>query len=131
MSSSGALPYDQRPVDDTPVHTEDLPATPQRDRNIPATAWVEAPDELRRLGEDIDEPLVAYKRRIGPWLLWRAGPASRGHARYMALDARDLDRRYTFRLYPDGTGEGEGPDGAVHARFRLWKEALRDHAETR
>ncbi len=44
----------------------------------------------------------------------------------MAIDIDDLNRRYTFRLYPDGTGEGEGPDGVVHTRFRAWKEALRD-----
>jgi hypothetical protein len=121
-----ALPADERPVDDRAVHTADLPATPQRDRNIPASAWVEAPPELVGLGDDIGRPLVAYKRRIGPWLLWRAGPASRADARYMAIDSRDLTRRYTFRLHPDGAGEGAGPDGAVHARFRTWKEALRD-----
>ena len=115
---------DERPVDPTPVHTEDLPPTPIRDRNIPATAWVEAPVALVELGADIDEPLVTYKRRIGPWLLWRAGPASGGDARYMALDAGDLDRRHTFRLFPDGSGEGVGPSGATHERFRTWKEDL-------
>jgi len=125
--TGSALPADERPVDPTPVHTEDLPPTPVRDRTIPAAAWVEAPDELRRLGEDIGHDLVAYKRRIGPWLLWRAGPASRGDARYMALDSHDLDRRYTFRLHPDGSGEGRGPDGSEHERFRTWKESLRDH----
>ena len=36
---SDALPADQRPLDDTPVHTADLPPTPTRDRNIVATAW--------------------------------------------------------------------------------------------
>jgi hypothetical protein len=66
---------DERPIDPTLVHTVDLPATPQRDRNIPARAWVEAPVALLTLGDDIDQPLVAYKRRIGRWLLWRAGPA--------------------------------------------------------
>ena len=121
-----ALPYDQRPVDDTPVHTADLPATPQRDRNIPARAWVEAPRELLHLGDDIGGPEADYKRRIGPWLLWRAGPAAKADARYMAVAADDLDRRYTFRLYPDGTGDGVGPDGATHSRFREWKESLRD-----
>src|SRR6185295_20147867 len=59
-----ALPYDQRPTDDTPVHTIDLPATPQRDRNIPATAWVEAPPELLHVGDDIGKPQIDYKRRI-------------------------------------------------------------------
>ena len=122
---SGALPADQRPVDPTPVHTADLPPTPLRDRNIPAEAWVEAPDELRHLGDDIDQTLVTYKRRIGPWLLWRAGPASRADARYMVLRADDLNDRYTFRLFPDGTGDGAGPSGR-HTRFRAWKEDLLD-----
>jgi hypothetical protein len=115
-------------VDETPVHTADLPPTPLRDRNIPAGAWVEAPEDLRRLGDDIGRPLVAYKRRIGPWLLWRAGPANKADARYMAIDAGDLDRHHTFRLYPDGSGEGVGPDGVRYLRFREWKESLRDAA---
>jgi hypothetical protein len=122
-----ALPADARPVDDTPVHTADLPATPTRDRNIPASAWVEAPDELRRLGEDLGHDLVAYKRRIGPWLLWRAGPASKGDARYMAVRADDLSVRHTFRLFADGSGEGTGPSGADHTRFRTWKQDLLGH----
>ena len=47
----GAVPApEDRPVDPTPVHTVDLPATPQRDRTIPATAWIEAPPELLALG---------------------------------------------------------------------------------
>jgi hypothetical protein len=121
-----------RPVDPTPVHTADLPPTPVRDRTIPATAWVEAPAALLALGDDLgvdgERPVVAYKRRIGPWLLWRAGPPSKGDARYMALAADDGAVRYTFRLLPDGSGEGEGPDGVVHHRFRAWKEALRDTA---
>ena len=50
---AAAMRYDERPVDDTPVHTADLPATPIRDRNIPATAWVEAPAELLALGADL------------------------------------------------------------------------------
>jgi hypothetical protein len=117
---------ENRPVDDAPVRTDALPPTPQRDRTIPATAWVEAPVALLELGADIGEPLVAYKRRIGRWLLWRAGPAAHGDARYMALASDDLSCRFTFRLHPDGHGSGVGPDGVVHERFRLWKEALRD-----
>src|SRR5437764_5582534 len=84
------LRYDERPEDDTPVHTDDLPATPQRDRNIPARAWVEAPDELRSLGADIGEPEAHYKRRIGRWLLWPAGPAAAADARDLALAGDDL-----------------------------------------
>jgi len=122
-----ALPADERPVDPTPIHTEDLPATPIRDRTICAEAWIEAPEELLHLGDDIGHPPVTYKRRIGRWLLWRAGPASRADARYLAIDAGDLDRRHRFRLYPDGSGEGIGPSGVRHTRFRSWKEDLHRH----
>ncbi|MFI5053348.1 MAG: hypothetical protein ACHQDE_03215 [Acidimicrobiia bacterium] len=119
---------EDRPIDNAPIHTADLPLTPQRDRTIPATAWVEAPPELVALGADIGYDLVAYKRRIGPWLLWRAGPAAKADARYMALASGDSSTRFTYRLYPSGEGEGLGPDGTVHHRFRTWKEALRDTA---
>ena len=121
-----ALRYDQRPYDHTPVSTVDLPATPQRDRTIPASAWREAPAELLRLGQDIGQAEADYKRRIGPWLLWRAGPATKADARYMAIRSDDLGVQYTFRLFADGHGEGTGPDGASHERFRSWKESLRD-----
>jgi hypothetical protein len=116
-------PEDRPPVA-TDYRTEDLPPLPQRDYLIPAERWVQAPAELRNLGADFGVSLVAYKRRIGRYLLWRAGPASRADARYMALAADDLDERYTFRLWPDGRGEGIGPDGRTHERFRTWKEAL-------
>lgn len=119
--------YDERPLDDTPVHTDDLPATPLRDRNIPATAWVEAPEGLLSLGDDLpDHPVAEYKRRIGPWLLWRAGPASDADARYWAAPHDDLESQFTFRLFPDGSGDGLGPSGTRHQRFRTWKEDLRD-----
>lgn len=124
---SDALPYDRRPTDDTPVHTADLPPTPIRDRNIPATAWVEAPADLLALGAELPgTPVAQYKRRIGPWLLWRAGPATKADAVYWAAHEDDLTRSYTLRLYPDGSAEGSGPSGTVHAKFRAWKEDLRD-----
>ncbi len=123
-----ALRYDQRPADDTPIHTVDLPPTPVRDRNIPATAWVEAPADLLTLGADLPgTPVAEYKRRIGPWLLWRSGPASGGDARYWAALADDTTHAFTLRLLPDGGAEGAGPSGTVHQRFRAWKEDLRDH----
>ncbi len=129
---SGPLRYDERPEDRTPVHTADLPATPTRDRNIVATAWVEAPEELLGLGDDLPgTPAATFKRRIGPWLLWRAGPASGGDARYWAADAGDLRRQVTFRLFPDGSGDGAGPSGARHTRFRAWKEDLLDREKGR
>ena len=122
---NAALRYDERPDDDTPVHTADLPPTPTRDRNIVATAWIEAPTALLDLGADLpDRPVATYKRRIGPWLLWRAGPASGGDARYWAADADDLTRQVTLRLFPDGNGDGVGPSGVRHTRFRAWKEDL-------
>ncbi|MBT4676473.1 MAG: hypothetical protein HOB67_01305, partial [Acidimicrobiaceae bacterium] len=68
---------------------------------------------------------TAYKRRLGMWLLWRAGPA-RGDALYMALHSGDLLRIHRFRLYADGSGEGMGPDGLEHGRFRDWKRSLVD-----
>lgn len=123
--SERALPADERPDDHTPVHTADLPDTPTRDRNIVAAAWVEAPAELLALGDDLPgRPPGRYKRRIGTWLLWRAGPASGGDARYLAIDRRDLARQVSFRLFPDNSGEGVGPSGRAHHRFRTWKEDL-------
>jgi hypothetical protein len=119
-----ALPAHKRPYDDTPVHTEDLPPLPIRDRNIPAEAWIEAPDELLRSGDDIGNPRIAYKRRIGSWLLWRAGPARKANARYVAIHSEDLHRILTFRLFEDGTGGGDGPTGTHHERFRNWKHDL-------
>lgn len=122
-----ALPADERPIDPTPVHTPDLPATPIRDRNIPAEAWIEAPPELLALGDDIGHPKITYKRRIGPWLLWRAGAAARADARYWAAHVDDLSRQHTFRLHPDGNGSGTGPSGETHDRFRTWKQDLQSH----
>jgi hypothetical protein len=123
-----ALPYNRRPTDPTPRHTSDLPPTPVRDRSIPVTAWIEAPAVARTLGADIGvEDDVTFKRRIGRWLLWRAGPATDADARYLAVAADDLGEAWTFRLFPDGSGDGVGPSGARHVRFRSWKEDLRDH----
>ncbi|MEM9040488.1 MAG: hypothetical protein AAGD33_11385 [Actinomycetota bacterium] len=118
--------YDERPLDDTPVHTSDLPETPIRDRNVPATAWVEAPESLLALGDDLPErPVAEYKRRIGPWILWRAGPARGGDARYWVCHDT-TGAEYTLRLFPDGSADGVGPSGERHGRFRAWKEDLRD-----
>ncbi len=117
---------EDRPIDTAYYHTVELPALPTRDRNIVPECWIEAPPTLLSLGDDLGGPLVAFKRRIGRWLLWRAGPAVKSHARYLALDSEDLSRQFVFRLWPDGKGEGTGPDGVVYARFRTWKEALRD-----
>lgn len=116
---------DDRPFDQTPIHTADLPATPTRDRNIAASAWVEAPNELLALGKPlgIAAENTAYKRRIGDWLLWRAGPA-RGPAKYLAVDSRDLQRMHTFTLEADGSHHGVGPSGVTHERFRAFKEDL-------
>lgn len=144
-----ALPHDDRPIDPTPVHTDELPATPVRDRRIPASAWIEAPDELHEIGvraaalgatdadadadaesiTDGDAPdtvVASFLRRIGPWLLWRAGPA-RGPAVYWAGHADDLHRTHTLVIDADGDHAGTGPSGEVHDRFRSWKEDLRDH----
>jgi hypothetical protein len=120
---TASLPPAARPFTDAKFSTEELPPTPQRTYRIPASGWIEAPAELLRLGDDLGEP-VEYKRRIGSWLLWRAGPAV-GEARYLAIAP---DRSISFRFDLHGKrGEGTGPDGRRHERFRTWKEALRDH----
>ena len=120
-----ALRYDRRPADLTPIATDDLPHTPTRDRNILASAWIQAPQALLDLGHDLPgQPVAEYKRRIGVWILWRAGPATDGDARYWAADIGELTRQTTFRLFTDGTGIGNGPCGAEHHRFRSWKEDL-------
>jgi hypothetical protein len=121
---NAALPDHLRPVDHTPFHTDELPALPTRDRRMPASAWIEAPARARTLGLDLGHELVTYKRRIGDWYLWRAGPASGADARYLALHVADLGRQHEFRLFPDGAGEGSGPDGVPRTRFRAWKESL-------
>lgn len=122
-----ALPYHRRPTDDTPISTDELPELPTRDRNIPATAWTEAPSALLGLGDDFGGPVAEYKRRIHGWLLWRSGPATRADAAYLAIASDDLSVSHHFRLHADGTGEGTGPSGAPHESFRSWKEDLRDH----
>src|SRR5437764_1467619 len=78
------------------------------------------------LGAHIGHDAVGYIRRIGRWFLWRAGPATGGEARYMAVADDGASVRPTYRLHQDGSGSGPGADGAVHERFRSWKESLRD-----
>ena len=119
-SEVAPTPAELRPIDDRPIHTADLPDTPTRDRSIPARAWQEAPAELLALDD------ARYLRRIGPWLLWRAGPARGADARYWTARSDDLTVQYTFDLFPDGSGSGNGPVDH-HTRFRTWKEDLRDH----
>jgi hypothetical protein len=120
-----ALRYDERPPDRTPINTEELPDTPTRDRNIMASAWIEAPIELLQLGVGLPAgPEAEYKRRIGEWLLWRAGPAVDADAVYLAVCRTDLTRQHRFVLAPDGSGSGSGPSGTTHGRFREWKQDL-------
>ena len=131
QSDQQVIPADARPIVTAPFHTADLPPTPQRDRRLPAHLWVECPPHLLTLGADFGVDLVAYKRLIGRrWLLWRAGPAVHADARYGAVDSEAIDdptRFFVYRLYPEGTGVGVGPDGTRHTRFRTWKESLRDN----
>lgn len=124
---SASLPAGERPWDESPLHTADLPDTPRRDANIPADAWIEAPGYLIDSGADIGGVRAAYKRRIGRWLLWRAGPARAADARYVAIDAEDLSVSLRFRQFADNTGTGIGPSGATFVKFGPWKRDLRDH----
>jgi len=123
-----ATPAEQRPLVDRDVHTDELPDLPQRDSRIVASRWVEAPEGIRSLGADFGEE-AGYVRRIGRFLVWRAGPAAHADAQYGAVARDDLSVIVTFRLQPDGTGEGIGADSAAHTRLRTWKESLRDASE--
>ena len=131
-----ALPADQRPVDPTPVHTDDLPPTPIRDRNIPASAWIEAPDgaptpATTSPGPDgRTRPRPCTSGASGRWLLWRAGPAKGADARYVAIESADLDRTYEFRLFPDGSGEGVGPSGTVTPGSGRGRKTCATHRRT-
>jgi len=121
------LKSDERPFDYTPVSIADLPQTPTRDRNIAASAWDQAPQVLKKLGEDLaGKPEAAFKRRIYGWLLWRAGPTL-GPCRYLALDPNVHSRFYIFDLDGNKNDSGQGPDLLRHTRFRSWKESLRDN----
>jgi hypothetical protein len=124
------MPAEDRPLIDHKVHTHELPPLPQRESRIIASQWIEAPDEIKTLGDDLQAD-PGYLRGIGRYLLWRAGPAVRAHARYGAVDSTDLERIWTFELDAEGNGEGLGPDGIIHSRFRTWKESLRDDPELR
>ena len=117
--------YDERPADDSPVTTAELPATPTRDR----TSWPRRGSKRRRSCSPWEQdlpgaPVATYKRRIGDWLLWRAGPATDADACYWAARADNVAVQSTFRLFPDGSGSGTGPSGREHTRFRTWKEDL-------
>ena len=123
MTDDRSLPVGERPFTDETFSTEELPDTPVRTYRIPASGWTEAPEVLLTLGDDLGET-PAYLRRIHGWLLWRAGPPV-GEARYLAI-SDDGAAHWTFDLHGK-RGEGLGPDGEVHERFRTWKESLRDH----
>lgn len=128
-----AINADDRPLDFTPISTADLPLTPIRDRNIPVEAWIEAPSQLIELHRVLPPSEIPrqtlYKRRIGPWLLWRTGPAAKADACYWVAHIDYLERQFTFLLTPDGAGVGVGPSGEQHDRFRGWKIDLKEHPD--
>ena len=119
-------PAEERPPTDRDWSTAELPGDAAAILPDPGRALGRgAEPSCATLGADLGIELVAYKRRIGRYLLWRAGPAAGADARYMAIAADDPGERWTFRLFPDGSGEGDAPGGS-HTRFRTWKEDLRD-----
>ena len=75
-----ALPRRPRPTT-TPIRTDDLPATPPADRNIPAEAWIEAPPELLALGDDIGADRRALHPPDRPVAGVAGGTALRGRTR--------------------------------------------------
>lgn len=111
---------EERPFLTRRFHTAELPPTPQRDYRIGAASWLEAPESVLTLGDSLGVP-VEYKRRIGRFLLWRAGPPI-GEARYLAVDP-ESGLSIAFDLHGKD-GDGIGADGRRHTRFRSWKESL-------
>jgi len=79
---------EERPPTERDWHTDELP--PNSAARLP-----DSRDALGRgnrmscgpLGADFGVDLVAFKRRIHRYLLWRAGPAVHADAEYMAIDA--------------------------------------------
>jgi len=51
-------------------------------------------------------------------------PIGRYGGALAGVRADDLAEQSTFRLFPDGTGDGVGPSGERHSRFRAWKQDL-------
>jgi len=116
----GPIPVQQRPFVMGRFTIAQLLPTQRTDR-IPASSWEETLAALLALGDDPNEP-VEYKRQIGGYLLWRAGPPV-GEARYMASRIDDISCQFRFRLHGK-RGSGVGPDGNTHERYRSWKESL-------
>ncbi len=128
VSVTDALPYHQRPDDDTPVHTADLPATPLRDRAIPATAWVEAPAALlgprRRPARPAGGQLQAAHR---PLAAVAGRPRHQGRRPLLGGPRRRPHRRPHLHPPPRRhRRRAPAPPAQVHQRFRTWKEDLRD-----
>ena len=117
------MPAEDRPLDATPFTTAALPDTPHARPTDPGDRWRQAPPELLAL----DPRRRRYLRRIGPWLLWRSGPATHDHATYWV--ARGGRPRRAAHPAPAAgrIGRRSGPSGARPSRFRTWKEDLRDN----
>ena len=82
-----------------------------RDRNIVASAWIEAPAELLALGADL--PGRRRPSTSGASGRGCCGAPGRPPAATPATgrrDADDLAVQHTFRLFPDGNGDGVGAE---------------------
>ena len=88
-----ALPADQRPVDDTPSTPPTCRRRRIRDRNIPATAWIEAPRRLRAARRRPARPSRSPRTSAGSAGGCCGGPGrpSGADARYLAVDAARPD----------------------------------------
>ena len=116
----------ERPVDATPLHTDDC-----RPRHSATGGFPRLRGSKRRGRCSTSVPTSTSRSST------TSGGSARGccgvRVRHRAA-TRATSRSgptiwvttWTFRVFPDGSGEGEGPDGVVHHRFRTWKEALRD-----
>ena len=121
-----ALRYDQRPADHTPIHTEALPPTPIRDRNIVATAWIEAPEQLLTLGRRSAEPTGGRVQAADRRLAAVAGGSGRGRRRPLLGGPRRRSHRSNTRFGCSQTTPATalGPAGSGTRSSDPWKEDL-------
>ena len=108
---TGALRDDERPDDDTPVHTPNC--RPRRRATTTSRrprGWRRPPNCWRWARTPPTRPVADYKRRIGPWLLWRARPATGGDARYWAALADDFAVATRSACSSTARGAGSGPE---------------------
>ena len=124
-----ALKYDERPADDTPIHTADLPADAGARPQHPGDG-VDRGARRRSSTSATTCPAARWPTTSagsGRGCCGGPGPPPAPMPATSRCGPTTSTVHHTFRLFPDGDGDGTGPSGERHTRFRTWKEDLRDH----